>query len=215
MGCGSSTPATAADRATSRRYLDYAGADFSGDGAPLYLPSTGPLTAKEYKERLTTSDGTRTVFLPESRYTIKYAYVSQRGYYPDSPDKMNQDAFCVHTYFGGGPEQHLFGVFDGHGEFGTPAAQFAREKVGARAPDRGGPGPLAQRCVLPRRRRGRRGNLSPPATPQQLPRRPLTHRLTTAAAGPEQSAGQRPLCRQPGPGDAQLHGNHKHPVPPG
>ncbi|GBF88184.1 phosphatase 2C and cyclic nucleotide-binding kinase domain-containing protein [Raphidocelis subcapitata] len=129
MGCGSSTPA-AADRATSRRYLDYAGAgEFSGDGAPLYLPSTGPLTAKEYKERLTTSDGTQTVYLPESRYSIKYAYVSQRGYYPDSPDKPNQDAFCVHTYFGGGAEQHLFGVFDGHGEFGTQAAHFARDRV--------------------------------------------------------------------------------------
>jgi hypothetical protein len=61
-----------------------------GDGSSLYLPSTGPLTAKEYKERLVTSEGTQTVYLPESKYTIRYAYVSQRGYYPDSPDKLNQ-----------------------------------------------------------------------------------------------------------------------------
>lgn len=127
MGCGSSKPAD--HRATSRRYLNYAGGQFSGDGESLYLPSTGPLTAKEYKERLTTSDGTQTVYLPESRYSIRYAYVSQRGYYPDSPDKLNQDAFCVHTYFGGEGEQHFFGVFDGHGEFGTQAAQFARDRV--------------------------------------------------------------------------------------
>eukprot|EP00953_Heterococcus_sp_UTEX-ZZ885_P014176 8062-Heterococcus_DN1.PRE.1 len=28
-------------------------------------------------------------------YDIRYAYVSQRGYYPDAPDKANQDNFAV------------------------------------------------------------------------------------------------------------------------
>ncbi|KAI8469911.1 MAG: phosphatase 2C-like domain-containing protein [Monoraphidium minutum] len=130
MGCGSSKQSTADQhRATSRRYLNYAGQQFEGDGGTVYLPSTGPLTAKQYKERLTTSEGTQSVHLPGSGYTIRYAYVSQRGYYPDSPDKLNQDAFCVHTYFGGDPDQQFFGVFDGHGEFGTQVAQFARDKV--------------------------------------------------------------------------------------
>lgn len=152
MGCGSSKQSTAdAHRATSRRYLNYAGGQFEGDGGAVYLPSTGPLTAKEYKERLTTSEGTQTVYLPGAGYTIRYAYVSQRGYYPDSPDKLNQDAFCVHTYFGGERDQHFFGVFDGHGEFGTPAAQFARDKVRARGREGGrvwgrGPEGLEQRA---------------------------------------------------------------------
>jgi serine/threonine protein phosphatase PrpC len=70
------------------------------------------------------------VTLPRSGYTIRYAYVSQRGYYPDSPDKPNQDSFCVHTSFNGDAEQHLFGVFDGHGDCGTQSSQFARDKVG-------------------------------------------------------------------------------------
>jgi hypothetical protein len=90
---------------------------------------TCPLTAREYKERLVTSEGTQSVTLPRSGYTIRYAYVSQRGYYPDSPDKANQDSFCVHTSFNGDPEQHLFGVFDGHGDCGTQSSQFARDKV--------------------------------------------------------------------------------------
>jgi serine/threonine protein phosphatase PrpC len=78
-----------------------------------------------------TSEGTQSVTLPRSGYTIRYAYVSQRGYYPDSPDKPNQDSFCVHTSFNGDPEQHLFGVFDGHGDCGTQSSHFARDKVRA------------------------------------------------------------------------------------
>ncbi len=130
MGCAGSKDSKKVDRDPSRKYLNNAARlDNTGFGGGVYLPSTGPLTAKEYKERLTTSDGTQTVHLPQSGYTIRYAYVSQRGYYPDHPDKLNQDAFCVHTFFNGDPEQHFFGVFDGHGEFGTQSAQFARDKV--------------------------------------------------------------------------------------
>jgi hypothetical protein len=55
-----------------------------------YLPTSGPLTAKDYKSRLATSEGTQTLYFPQSRLTIRYAFVSQRGYYPDSPDKANQ-----------------------------------------------------------------------------------------------------------------------------
>lgn len=127
MGCGGSKQKV--DRAASRKYLGTFGDDHQFAAVSVYLPSTGPLTAKEYKERLTSSEGTQSVHLPESGYTIRYAYVSQRGYYPDSPDKANQDSFCVHTYFNGDPEQHFFGVFDGHGEFGTQCSQFAKDMV--------------------------------------------------------------------------------------
>ncbi|KAG2485550.1 hypothetical protein HYH03_015717 [Edaphochlamys debaryana] len=94
----------------------------------VYLTG-GPLTAKDYKERLVSSEGTQTVFMPQSSYTIRYAFVSQRGYYPDAPNKANQDSLCVHTYFGADAEQCLFGVFDGHGEYGTQCSQFAKDKV--------------------------------------------------------------------------------------
>lgn len=125
MGCGGSKE-KAVQRHGSRKYLATHAAQ---DGFDLYTSPAGPLTAKDYKERLVTSEGTQSVYLPRSGYTIRYAYVSQRGYYPDSPDKQNQDSFCVHTAFNGDSEQHLFGVFDGHGDCGTQASQFARDKV--------------------------------------------------------------------------------------
>lgn len=125
MGCAPSK-----ERETSNEaYADISEADAAAGNLSVYLTG-GPLTAKDYKERLVSSEGTQTVFLPHSGYTIRYAYVSQRGYYPDAPTKANQDSFGVHTYFGGDPEQNLFGIYDGHGEFGTQCSQFSRDKVG-------------------------------------------------------------------------------------
>lgn len=58
------------DRAASRKYLHNAhlAADVNSQypGAAVYLPSSGPLTAREYKERLTTSEGTQTLSLPRA-----------------------------------------------------------------------------------------------------------------------------------------------------
>lgn len=60
---------------------------------------------------------------------VNYAFVSLRGLYPGAPDKPNQDSLCVHTQYGGDPEQAFFGIYDGHGEFGTECSQFAKDKV--------------------------------------------------------------------------------------
>ena len=65
-------------------------------------------------------------------YKLRYAWVSQRGFYPEEPDKANQDAhvevenFCADQ---GIEDMHLFGVFDGHGKTGTECAQWARDQV--------------------------------------------------------------------------------------
>ncbi|KAF9612751.1 hypothetical protein IFM89_003761 [Coptis chinensis] len=74
-------------------------------------------------------DGSRTVKLPSGRYELKYSYLSQRGYYPDALDKANQDSFCIHTPFGTNPDDHFFGVFDGHGEYGAQCSQFVKKKL--------------------------------------------------------------------------------------
>jgi len=60
---------------------------------------------------------------------VKYAFVTQRGYYPEALDKANQDAVLVKKDFGGTAGQMFFGVFDGHGIRGEEAAQFAKAKV--------------------------------------------------------------------------------------
>jgi len=58
---------------------------------------------------------------------VRYAYMSQRGYYPDDLRKPNQDAFSIEKNFCGESSDAFFGVYDGHGQDGTECAQFARE----------------------------------------------------------------------------------------
>ena len=74
-------------------------------------------------------DGSRAVKIPSGNFELRYSYLSQRGYYPDALDKANQDSFCIHTPFGTNPDDNFFGVFDGHGEFGTQCSQFVKRKV--------------------------------------------------------------------------------------
>lgn len=61
--------------------------------------------------------------------TVTYAYLTQRGHYPDQPNKANQDAVMVRTDFGKKPDRHLFAVFDGHGETGAECAFFCKSKL--------------------------------------------------------------------------------------
>jgi len=75
------------------------------------------------------ADGARTVRVPSENYELRYSFLSQRGYYPDALDKANQDSFCIHTPFGTDPNDHFFGVFDGHGEFGAECSQFVKRKL--------------------------------------------------------------------------------------
>lgn len=66
---------------------------------------------------------------PASHFSLRYGAVSQRGHYPEAPNKDNQDRWCVHVPYGGSSEQALFGVFDGHGDFGSQCAAFAAHAV--------------------------------------------------------------------------------------
>lgn len=74
-------------------------------------------------------EGSRAIRVPLGNYDFRYSYLSQRGYYPEALDKPNQDSFCIHTPFGTNPDDHFFGVFDGHGEFGDRCSQFVKRKL--------------------------------------------------------------------------------------
>ncbi|KAG2650212.1 hypothetical protein PVAP13_1NG172300 [Panicum virgatum] len=74
-------------------------------------------------------DGSRKVQVPLGNYYLRYSYLSQRGYYPESLDKPNQDSYCIHTPFGTSPDDHFFGVFDGHGEYGAQCSQFVKRRL--------------------------------------------------------------------------------------
>eukprot|EP00538_Stauroneis_constricta_P006489 CAMPEP_0119563802 /NCGR_PEP_ID=MMETSP1352-20130426/24788_1 /TAXON_ID=265584 /ORGANISM="Stauroneis constricta, Strain CCMP1120" /LENGTH=740 /DNA_ID=CAMNT_0007612471 /DNA_START=425 /DNA_END=2644 /DNA_ORIENTATION=+ len=60
---------------------------------------------------------------------LRYAFLSQRGYYPDDPHKPNQDAYSISTRFGNQDTDAHFAVYDGHGRDGDLCAQFARDKM--------------------------------------------------------------------------------------
>ncbi|WOL02195.1 protein phosphatase 2C and cyclic nucleotide-binding/kinase domain-containing protein isoform X2 [Canna indica] len=74
-------------------------------------------------------EGSRKVRVPLGNYELRYSYLSQRGYYPDALEKPNQDSYCIHTPFGTNPDDHFFGVFDGHGEYGAQCSQFVKQKL--------------------------------------------------------------------------------------
>lgn len=45
------------------------------------------------------------------------------------PDSANENSFCVQVRLQCDPDLHLFGVFDGHGQFGAQWAEFFRDKL--------------------------------------------------------------------------------------
>ena len=67
--------------------------------------------------------------VPSQNYELQYSVLTQRGYYPDSPDRENQDSFCIRTQIQGNPNVHFFGVFDGHGHFGTECSRFVKNRL--------------------------------------------------------------------------------------
>ena len=88
------------------------------------------LTEGDLHERLRCSPGTvatRIQCSSGASYDIRYAYVSQRGYYPDAPDKANQDNFAVTPKFCGDVNSLFAGVFDGHGTYGDLCSQFVAD----------------------------------------------------------------------------------------
>jgi len=101
------------------------------------LPLDGPLSLDEFRARLLSTDGTQHALLERAGLSLRYAFVSFRGLYPEALDKANQDAVCAYRRFANDPEQAFFGVFDGHGVQGTACAQFAKDK--ARAARAGAP----------------------------------------------------------------------------
>jgi len=90
------------------------------------------LSVTEIQQRLDHPEESQTFVHDKS--SIRYAWVSQRGYYPDSPNKDNQDTYKCIEAFGksrSGMMSSFFGVFDGHGRDGHYCARFARDVLHA------------------------------------------------------------------------------------
>ncbi|KAK4757735.1 hypothetical protein SAY87_019036 [Trapa incisa] len=117
------SPASSADvqEAEARDHLNQLGLNLD--------PEVGITRLSRVSSQFLPADGSRIVKIPSENYELRYSFLSQRGYYPDALDKVNQDSFCIHTPFGNDPSDHFFGVFDGHGEFGAQCSQFVKRKL--------------------------------------------------------------------------------------
>ncbi|XP_027332627.1 probable protein phosphatase 2C 35 isoform X2 [Abrus precatorius] len=67
--------------------------------------------------------------VPSRNFILEYTFLTQRGFYPDSPDKENQDSLCISTQIQGNPNVHFFGVYDGHGQFGSQCSNFVKDRL--------------------------------------------------------------------------------------
>lgn len=92
-------------------------------------PPPSQPSASRKNDRVDAIDRTRTIETGGVR--MRFAYLSQRGKYPDDPDKPNQDAYCIKHNFTNQMEDAFFGVFDGHGKDGHGCAQFTRTHLPA------------------------------------------------------------------------------------
>lgn len=90
------------------------------------LPSTAT-PVNRAQDRYDAIDATKK--LVSDGVTLRYAYLSQRGHYPDDPFKANQDAYCVDESITTGVNDAFFGVFDGHGATGDLCAIYAKQHL--------------------------------------------------------------------------------------
>ena len=86
-------------------------------------------SAKKAPPRVEASKETEVHHFPAHGLTLRMAYVSQRGYYPDNLNKLNQDSSCLLPNFCQKTQRMFFGVFDGHGEMGTACSKFAQQQI--------------------------------------------------------------------------------------
>ena len=105
------------------------GSGGSGDGGDE--EEYNPLTTEEVNARIQCCDKPLEHTLGKSGITLRYAYLSQRGYYPEDLYKANQDAFKVIPSFNGDSNNMFLGVFDGHGSDGDACSYFVRDNIEA------------------------------------------------------------------------------------
>lgn len=59
----------------------------------------------------------------------KYAYYSKAGMTVWKSEKENQDSFFISQKIAGKPNEHIFGVADGHGECGRQVSSMIKSRL--------------------------------------------------------------------------------------
>jgi len=63
---------------------------------------------------------------PKQDKLLRIAHHTKKGFVPYNQDKVNQDRYLVRHTLQNDPGLSIFGVFDGHGEFGHTVAEFVK-----------------------------------------------------------------------------------------
>ncbi|KAI7742552.1 hypothetical protein M8C21_033149 [Ambrosia artemisiifolia] len=92
-------------------------------------PDTGKKIKVKKDKKATADELLEVVPIPSHNFKLECAVLTRKGYYPDSPNKENQDCFCIKTCVQGNPNVHFFGVFDGHGHAGKQCAEFVKNRL--------------------------------------------------------------------------------------
>ncbi|KAL8216527.1 hypothetical protein R6Q57_023364 [Mikania cordata] len=92
--------------------------------------SDGGKKIKGKKDKIAAADELLEVVpIPAHNFKLECAVLTRRGYYPDTPNKENQDCFCIKTCIQGNLNVHFFGVFDGHGNLGKECSNFVKNRL--------------------------------------------------------------------------------------
>jgi serine/threonine protein phosphatase PrpC len=94
-------------------------------GPPKKRTIPGGLGAEDIEKRRISKEGSTTT----ADLAIDFAVLTQRGYYPSTPTKPNQDAYLAIPQLNGDENVSLFAVFDGHGAVGHTCARFTAGKL--------------------------------------------------------------------------------------
>lgn len=127
MGCGGSKPeaegeAKKDERSTVARVSKYIEENEEDLGS-------GPLSKADIAARIIGSKEPEHFELGTTGFSLRYACMSQRGYYPEDLYKANQDRYLALPKPTGRSDEIILGVFDGHGNEGDQCSNFVRKMM--------------------------------------------------------------------------------------
>ncbi|MBA0600044.1 hypothetical protein Gorai_006243 [Gossypium raimondii] len=97
----------------------------SPDGGSDHCGELRPYKSKH----ILTQRSLEIVHVSSHKFTLQYSILTQLGYYQDTVERENQDSFCIKTQIQCNPNVHVFGVFDGHGQYGAQCSNFFNDRL--------------------------------------------------------------------------------------
>jgi hypothetical protein len=102
-------------------------ANASGKVSPVIQPFTNTIPHKERGQSLDQGNPQTKKKVKEGKNCVrKFAFATRVGYHPNNPNKVNQDAYILAPNIQSLPSFHLFGICDGHGQFGREVSHFVK-----------------------------------------------------------------------------------------